>query len=136
MCVFIDIHIHSFLLSSPKMKPMESPTAGPELVQASRTQQAFQIRQQLLQFGLLFWGAPMTLESPATHQFNCWCVCFFRNKPPLDGHEHGKRIINLGHKILKQAQVLFAPVFRTTKIAHPFTGIRIQAYQIGFRRKL
>jgi len=43
------------------MKPLESPTAGLEVVQASRTQQAFQIRQQLLQFGLLFWGAPMTL---------------------------------------------------------------------------
>ena len=61
VCLLIYTYILCFFHHLPKMKPLESPTAGLEVVQASRTQQAFQIRQQLLQFGLLFWGAPMTL---------------------------------------------------------------------------
>lgn len=140
MCLLIYTYILCFFHHLPKMKPMESPTAGLEVVQASRTQQAFQIRQQLLQFGLLFWGAPMTLTGITSYPLTTVGVSYLFSKqaptwwPWKWEKDHG----HLGHKILKQAQVLFAPVLRTTKIAHPFTG-RIQAdgsVRIGFRRKL
>jgi non-ribosomal peptide synthetase component E (peptide arylation enzyme) len=62
------------------MKPMESPTAGLEVVQASRTQQAFQIRQQLLQFGLLFWGAPMTLTGITSYPLTTVGVSYLFSK--------------------------------------------------------
>ena len=79
MCLLIYTYILCFFHHLPKMKPLESPT-GLEVVQASRTQQAFQIRQQLLQFGLLFWGAPMTLTAIKSHPLTPVGVSFLFSK--------------------------------------------------------
>ena len=130
--MFIDIHIHSLLLSSSTQDeatgiPNCWSWGGPSIQDpASVPNSATTVAIRPVVLG-------RTNDIDWNHQLptdNCWCqLYFFDSSPHLMAMKNGKRIMAiLATKFWNKPKCFFSLRFwGLPKIAHPFTGIRIQA---------